>query len=49
MVETMSGGVSDLGKYIRKAVDDAISVAISGNTGIVPRGCPAGRVSRRRA
>ena len=35
-VESVCGGVSDLGKYITKAVDDAISAAIGGNTGIVP-------------
>ena len=39
-VETVCGGVSDLGKYITKAVDDAISAAIGGNTGIVPPGMP---------
>jgi hypothetical protein len=32
-LEAVSGGVSDLGKYITKAVDDAISAAIGGNTG----------------
>jgi hypothetical protein len=32
-VETVCGGVSDLGKYITKAVDDAISAAIGGNSG----------------
>jgi hypothetical protein len=32
-VETVCGGVSDLGKYITKAVDDAISAAIGGNPG----------------
>jgi hypothetical protein len=48
MVETMSGGVSDLGKYITKAVDDAISAAIGGNTGIVALGdARLGSVSRR--
>jgi hypothetical protein len=30
-VESVCGGVSDLGKYITKAVDDAISAAIGGN------------------
>ena len=30
-VETVCGGVADLGKYITKAVDDAISAAIGGN------------------
>jgi hypothetical protein len=34
------GGVSDLGKYISKAVDDALSAAIGGDTGIVPPGKP---------
>jgi len=32
-VETVCGGVSDLGKYITKAVDDAIGAAIGGNPG----------------
>jgi hypothetical protein len=27
-LDTVTGGVSDLGKYITKAVDDAISAAI---------------------
>jgi hypothetical protein len=31
-VESVCGGVTDLGKYITKAVDDAISAAIGGNT-----------------
>jgi hypothetical protein len=31
-VESVCGGVSDLGKYITKAVDEAISAAIGGNT-----------------
>jgi hypothetical protein len=35
-VETVCGGVSDLGKYITKAVDDAISAAIGGNSGNAP-------------
>ena len=35
-VETVCGGVSDLGKYITKAVDDAISAAIGGNSGNGP-------------
>ena len=39
-VESVCGGVSDLGKYITKAVDDALSAAIGGNTGIVPPGMP---------
>jgi hypothetical protein len=39
-VEMVSGGVSDLGKYITKAIDDALSAAIGGNTGIVPPGMP---------
>ena len=30
-VESVCGGVTDLGKYITKAVDDAISAAIGGN------------------
>ena len=34
-IEAVSGGVSDLGKYITKAVDEAISAAI-GRTGIRP-------------
>jgi hypothetical protein len=32
-LDAACGGVSDLGKYITKAVDDAISAAIGGNTG----------------
>ena len=39
-VEAVVGGVSDLGKYITKAIDDALSAAIGGNTGIVPPGMP---------
>jgi hypothetical protein len=35
-LDAVCGGVSDLGKYITKAVDDAISAAIGGNTGIDP-------------
>jgi hypothetical protein len=35
-LEAVFGGVSDLGKYITKAVDDAISAAIGGNTGPAP-------------
>jgi hypothetical protein len=31
-VESVCGGVADLGKYITKAVDDALSAAIGGNT-----------------
>jgi hypothetical protein len=31
-LNTVTGGVSDLGKYITKAVDDAISAVIGGNT-----------------
>jgi hypothetical protein len=31
-LDSVSGGVSDLGKYITKAVDDALSAAIGGNT-----------------
>ena len=32
-LDAVRGGVSDLGKYITKAVDDAISAAIGGNPG----------------
>ena len=32
-LDTVSGGVADLGKYITKAVDDAISAVIGGNRG----------------
>jgi hypothetical protein len=32
-VESVCGGISDLGKYITKAVDDAISAAIGGKPG----------------
>ena len=32
-LDAVCGGVSDLGKYITKAVDDAISAAIGGNSG----------------
>ena len=35
-LEAVSGGVSDLGKYITKAVDDAISAAIGGNSSSAP-------------
>ena len=35
-IETVCGGVYDLGKYITKAVDDAISAAIGGNPGHDP-------------
>ena len=35
-VESVCGGVSDLGKYITKAVDEAISAAIGGNPGSGP-------------
>jgi hypothetical protein len=35
-VETVCGGVADLGKYITKAVDDAISAVIGGNSGNAP-------------
>jgi hypothetical protein len=35
-VEPVCGGVSDLGKYITKAVDEAISAAIGGNPGNGP-------------
>ena len=35
-VETVCGGVSDLGKYITKAVDDAISAATGGSPGNGP-------------
>ena len=35
-VESVCGGVSDLGKYIAKAVDDAISAATGGNPGDGP-------------
>ena len=35
-VESVCGGVSDLGKYITKAVDDAISAAIGGKPGDGP-------------
>jgi len=35
-LEAVSGGVSDLGKYITKAVDDAIGSAIGGNPGNGP-------------
>jgi hypothetical protein len=30
-LDTVTGGVSDLGKYITKAVDDAISASIGGS------------------
>ena len=33
-LDAVCGGVSDLGKYITKAVDDAISAVIGGNTGL---------------
>ena len=32
-VAAVSGGVADLGKYIAKAVDEAISAAVGGNAG----------------
>jgi hypothetical protein len=32
-LDAVCGGVSDLGKYITKAVDDALSATIGGNTG----------------
>ena len=32
-LDAVCGGVPDLGKYITKAVDDAISAAIGGNPG----------------
>jgi hypothetical protein len=32
-LDKVSGGVADLGKYITKAVDDAISAAIGGHSG----------------
>ena len=32
-LDAVSSGVSDLGKIITKAVDEAISAAIGGNTG----------------
>ena len=35
-VESVCGGISDLGKYITKAVDDAISAAVGGNSGVDP-------------
>ena len=35
-VESVCGGVADLGKYITKAVDDAIGSAIGGNPGNGP-------------
>ena len=45
-LDAACGGVSDLGKYITKAVDDAISAAIGGNTdidpGMTPRPQPMG-------
>ena len=31
-LDAVCGGVSDLGKYITKAVDDAISAVIGGNS-----------------
>ena len=37
-VESVCGGVYDLGTYITKAVDDAIGAAIGGNPGNSP-GC----------
>jgi hypothetical protein len=43
-VEAVVGGVSDLGKYITKAVDDALSAAIGGNTGIPGSGGNTGIV-----
>jgi hypothetical protein len=36
-LDTVCGGISDLGKYITKAVDEALSAAIGGNSGIAPR------------
>ena len=45
-LDAVSGGVYDLGKYITKAVDDAISAAIGGNRdidpGMTPRAQPKG-------
>ena len=38
-LNTVTGGVSDLGKYITKAVDDAISGASSGGPPEVWVGC----------
>ena len=37
-VESVCGGVSDLGAYIAKAVDNAISAALGGNPGNTPPG-----------
>ncbi|WP_439400300.1 hypothetical protein ACRQ5Q_42865 (plasmid) [Bradyrhizobium sp. PMVTL-01] len=42
-IESVCGGVADLGKYITKAVDDAISSAIGGNPGVTAGGWPAVR------
>jgi hypothetical protein len=36
-LDAVSGGVADLGKYITKAVDDAISAVIGGNSGNAPQ------------
>jgi hypothetical protein len=45
-LDAVCGGVYDLGKYITKAVDDAISAAIGRNTdidpGMTPRPQPKG-------
>jgi hypothetical protein len=35
-LDAVCGGVSDLGKYITKAVDDAISSVVGGNSGSAP-------------
>jgi hypothetical protein len=35
-LDAVCGGVSDLGKYITKAVDDAIRAAVGGNNDIDP-------------
>jgi hypothetical protein len=41
-VESVCGGVSDLGKYITKTVDEAIGRAIGGNPGNGPGGIDPG-------
>jgi hypothetical protein len=38
-LNTVAGGVSDLGKYITKAVDDAIGAAVGGGPPDVWVGC----------
>ena len=46
-VESVSGGVYDLGAYITRAVDNAMGAATGGNPGNAPGGIDPGMTPRQ--